>query len=157
MRSILTRRSRRRAWWGGRAVKAQSAPSEVAQTDVAWHALLQNSSPTFTHLDAGAGGTYAGGAAPRRSGVPAPACPAPLVSAEAVGGPFCVALAGVVADGVVVVVGGCGCGVVVADVDVGAMEAVAVVVVVVVVVSGNPPAVAATRPGGAPANITSPP
>lgn len=62
MRSILTRRSNRRDWFGERADRDQSAPSEFATTDVAWQALLQNSRPTLTHLEAGVGGgTYAGG------------------------------------------------------------------------------------------------
>lgn len=42
-------------------MRAQSAPSEVATTEVAWQAPLQNSRPTFTHLEAGAGGMYGGG------------------------------------------------------------------------------------------------
>jgi hypothetical protein len=50
----------------------QSAPSCVAQTDDAWQALLQNSSPTLTHLDAG-GGVYAGGAVDSSIGVAATA------------------------------------------------------------------------------------
>ena len=46
----------------------QSAPSELATTDVAWQALLQNSRPTLTHFDAGAGATYAGGGLCDRGG-----------------------------------------------------------------------------------------
>lgn len=39
---------------------AQSAPSCVAHTEAAWQALLVNSKPTLTHLDA-TGGAYGGG------------------------------------------------------------------------------------------------
>jgi len=41
-------------------VRDQSAPSWVAHTEAAWHALLVNSRPTLTHFDA-TGGEYGGG------------------------------------------------------------------------------------------------
>lgn len=130
MRSILTRRSERRARWGGRVVRAQSAPSELATTEVAWHAPLQNSRPTLTHLEAGAGGMYGGGGPRGRESVPALGVGAKVGAADAAG----LTLEGLPASSLraMSAVGGG------ADVDGGAMGV-------------------ATRPGGAPANITNPP
>lgn len=133
-------------------MSAQSAPSEVAHTDVAWHALLQNSSPTLTHLEAGAGGTYAGGA-PRPCCATTPSCcPAPFVVLVGVAGAATdSADATAAAEGFVrpafalLVFGG----------EEGAVSDVEVELVLVG--APEPPPALAIRPGGAPANITSPP
>lgn len=128
-------------------MSAQSAPSDVATTDVAWHAPLQNSRPTLTHLEAGAGAMYGGGASRclcvcvTELGC----CPALCVI-----GVWAAAVPGFV-DIAALLLGPIG----------GECDAEVEVEVNVDVPSSGASGVmgvaTATRPGGAPLNITSPP